>query len=227
MTKKSSHFHKNNVTLIILSFLLGAITTYLLVTSTSYIPINYEKKFEQIYDSQVRERGWQTYVDLVKGITFNYPDYFFIRTSYDHTTSRDESHGWSAILDRNGNSFNVPLYDSTISISTGKSKYSYKFATLMDFAKDYLEFYESSTTFQKKDINGKEAIVADFIVSEEFYKKLKALSRSDIVDPIGLKRKTIFIKKNNSVYIIKSGSLFSETEAERFDKIVNSIKFFN
>lgn len=218
--RKSTLINSKYISLALISFLLGSIITYLVITSTNYIPLNYEKKFKQIYDAQVRDRGWETYVDLVSGYIVNYPKHYYINSgAYTPLTKGDG--GLFHIS--NGKESDL-AYRTTINLL----RYRYDGKNLMGFARDNASHHVSATEFHKTTINGNEAVVADFTMTEELYKKLTdlySLNPKGVLEPVGLKRRRVYIQNNGFVYILQSGSLFADTEIERFDKVLHSFKF--
>jgi hypothetical protein len=96
---------------------------------------------------------------------------------------------------------------------------------LLDFAKKDPSHPEN-TTFTKRTINGYETIIADFTSYEAWNNEQVAMAiLPGAIKPEPIKRKIAYIRYKNFVYVLKSGSLFSENEVERFEKILNSLKF--
>jgi hypothetical protein len=113
------------------------------------------------------------------------------------------------------------LYDATTTLWI----YKLHKPNLLDFAKKDPSHPEN-TTFTKRTINGYETIIADFTSYEAWNNEQVAMAiLPGAIKPEPIKRKIAYIRYKNFVYVLKSGSLFSENEVERFEKILNSLKF--
>ncbi len=210
---------------IILAFFCGLVVSYLLFTYTNILPINYQTKFEQIYNSQPREQGWETYIDLVNGYTFNYPDFYVVNTgAYSPLTKNAyQVAGSSGLLHMNRNSAPalVKMYDSNISLvlyDIGNNK------DLLSFAKENDGLYSEATGYNSTEINGLNTVIANFVMTNQLHSTLEGIYTKSNIEPVEYKRQTAYVQDKNFVYIMQSGSLYSSNQQEIFNKIMNSFK---
>lgn len=204
----------------IIFFLIGCIATYFVITLTNFLPLNYQEKYDQVYNSQTRERGWETYVDLVNGFVINYPEGF-----------RPDSPAWAfpdgvegGLLSM-GNGANDLLNSSRITLQRQKSSNN-----LLDFVKQDDQLYIRGMTFKRTTFKGDQAVIANFTMNEKLHKEINtfySLNRHRELEPIGYEDQRVFILHQNYIYKLNSGSLFSETESDRFNKILNSLTFID
>ena len=201
--------------------LIGGITTYLLITMTNVIPLNYQQKFDQVYNAQKRERGWDTFVDLVNGFTVNYPERF-----RPNSGAYAYPGGTEGGLLHMGNAADNLLYSSQITLMGTKVSTN----DVLDFAKNDDPLYTPGMTFKNTLFKRDQAVIADFEMNEKLHKEidsLYSLNRHRELEPVGYKRRSVFILHKGFVYKLRSGSLFADTEIDRFNKVLQSLTFIN
>jgi|SRR3989344_9379669 len=204
--------------IVILSFTAGFFTSYKLITTTTLIPINYGEKFKQYYKEQKRIDFVENYVDLTNGFVFSYANYYDVDI--------DRYWVWQEPLEvRTG-----------LALHEGETKHVLSKTRVDDL--DLMKYAEKSEVFPwqgerevkytRTTINGSEAVLAEFVVTEE-QKELTAFSKGGehtiIDEPVGFKGKIVYIKHNGYIYIWKTGNLNNLSAENDFDFIVQSFKF--
>lgn len=231
------------VALFTVFFVMGSLTTIIFVYIANFstvnckakyeqvitqqnLPINYGMKYKEIYNVQKRERGWETYIDLVNGYLFNYPNHYILQNNFS-------TPGNVSLKIRSGKDKHI-LYDDSVQIylaSIKKNSIDAK-SKLIDFVKEdtiRVPKYQTESTFHQNMINGNEVIIADFEMTDTQHKiekaNLPSLKDKYELEPVGYKDKTAYIKRGNDIFIFRSGNLFDKYQIDTFNKIILSFKF--
>lgn len=223
MASKKGYILRTNRLLLIgfLCIIFGSVATYFLITATNVMPLNYQQKFDQVYNAQERERGWDTFVDLVNGFTINYPERF-----RPNSGAYAYPGGAAGGLLHMGNATENLLYSSQITFMRTKESTN----NILNFVRNDDPLYTPGMTLKNTTFKGDPAVIADFTMNEKLHKEINtfySLNTHRELEPVGYKDRRIFILHKGYVYRLSSGSLFADTEVERFEKILNSLTFIH
>lgn len=200
------------------SIFTGVVFSYCVLTKTTIIPINFSEKFKQYYIEQERADYESSYIDLTNGFIFNYPGYYKVQNSI-YSVDKDT-------IEKRVN-LDVSYGDSVHTLL----RYKLDKLSLMDFANknDVFPWQDRrGVEYQKKIINGYDAVIGEFEVTEEqkeLEEFIKGGMQKIINEPLGFKEKIVYIEHNGDVYIWKTGGIDNLGELKDFDLIVNSFKF--
>lgn len=226
---------KNNSKLILIAFCLiffiaGAASIYLLIVKTNYIPINYQNKYFQIYDSK-KTPTTDVYIDLVRGFEFNYSPLYAVESFSPNKINREDLAYLILVLSRGSSKIEInsltPVGDMP---------------TLMEYAKrknfSFFEQVNNGWKYSEGTVDGKEAVFSEFEMTEEIYNALpdeipgKGDGRVPMIpnrikeeQKVGYVEKAVFIKRGNLIYIISSNSFDDPPRQKAFDTVINSFKF--
>lgn len=223
--KKKSFMRWISFFVVILVFSSGFLFATYLSLSTNIFPINYQKKVKQLYIKEKKDHLSEVYIDLANEFLFSYPKYFLVDEGY-------YSRGKIMNGENSGNSILLTILFADIEFQLQRYQLDNN-QSILEFAKKSEIFpYQNlrNVSYSQTSINGKQAVIAEFIVTEE-QKEIESFVRGGVIkvidEPVGFKGKIVYIKNNNDVYVWKAGLVEKLGLEKDFDKIVNSFKFFN
>lgn len=209
----------------LISFMLGGLAIYLVITKTSLVSLNYHDKYMQLYTSNKVDES-KPYIDLVKGYMFINPN-----------LPEDNISNLSNLIDQ----YETPFTNQDVSLGDLAFVYVNKVnpkESLMEFAKrtskghyNYPSLKGDGLTYSSRTINGHEAVIVTSKITQEMQDSIPQSFYDDhpgvvlLVKP-GSIQKSVYIRKNaNIIYHIDSGELKENYANTSFDQIVNSFKF--
>lgn len=222
MSKKilANRLSSLSLLLLFVGIIIGIFTCYFIIQFTNLLPINYGEKFKQIYTEQKRSQVWETYIDLPKGIMFNYP------SSY-----RIDLGNYYSNVNIDGGDFRLELLGETNDIQFELLRFPVKKdASLIKFAERSQIFPWQElrqVKYTPTTINGYESVIAEFEVTKEQKEKtdfVKGAEIKVIKESVGYKGKMVYIKYNNYIYVWKIGWEGNDIREKTLDEIVQSFR---